>query len=147
MIAVGALQFFILLVALLRSKALAVIAGPEGVGVIGIIDQIIITVAQFGALGLPFAAMKFMSAAHGVSDDAYRDSFAAFGRILLALAATATVIGGAFILFASPGTGELAPYRGAVALAGRAGRRPEWEIALLALIRDYGSPPHCLPYL
>lgn len=114
MIAVGALQFFILLVALLRSKALAVIAGPEGVGVIGIIDQIIITVAQFGALGLPFAAMKFMSAAHGVSDDAYRDSFAAFGRILLALAATATMIGGAFILFASPGTGELAPYRGAL---------------------------------
>ena len=114
MIAVGILQFLMLLIALARGKTLAIFAGPEGVGVIGILDQVIVTVAQLGALGLPFAAMKFMSAAHDRNDDAYRDSFAAFGRILLILAAVASTIGAGFVVLSPPGSGELAPYRGAL---------------------------------
>jgi polysaccharide transporter, PST family len=112
MIAVGALQFFILFVALVRSKALAVMVGPEGVGVIGLIDQIVVTMAQFGALGLPFAAMKFMSAAHAKSEESYRDSFAAFARILLVLASVITAVGFVVVLVAAPATGELAQYQG-----------------------------------
>lgn len=114
MIAVGVLQFLILLVALVRGKALALMLGPEGVGVIGIIDQIVVTLAQFSALGLPFAAMKFMSAAHSRSDDAYRDSFAAFARILVALAGAVAGVGVVAAVIMPTSGGELADYRSAL---------------------------------
>jgi len=117
MIAVGVLQFLILLVALARGKALAVMMGPEGVGVIGIIDQIVVTVAQFSALGLPFAAMKFMSAAHSRSEDDYRDSFAAFARVLLVLAGAVVVVGVVVTLTVPEAAGELEDYRGALVVS------------------------------
>lgn len=93
MIVIGLIQIAILLAFLLRAKGLAILMGPEGVGVIGTMDQFIVTVTQVAAFGIPVAAMKFMSAAHSVSDTAFRDSFAAFVRVILGLAFFAFVIG------------------------------------------------------
>ncbi len=93
MIAIGFIQVAILLVSLVRSKGLAILMGPEGVGVIGAMDQFIVTVTQVAAFGVPIAAMKFMSAAHSVGDDAFRDSFAAFVRVILVLAILAIFLG------------------------------------------------------
>ncbi len=109
MIVVGILQFAILLVGLARAKGLAIILGPEGVGVVGTIDQLVITVAQIGALGIPYTAMKFMSSAHSRSNAEYLKTFAAFGRVMLFLAAlSGLVIVGVFAFFPDmldPGAG------------------------------------------
>ncbi len=117
MIVVGAIQFFILLVALIRGKALALLLGPEGVGIIGTIDQFVMTITQLSALGLPFAAMKFMSSAHATGERAFRDTFAGFARLMLGLAALVVVLSLAYVLFAPAGEGELAGYRAALLIA------------------------------
>ena len=93
MIAVGLIQVAILFFALLRAKGLAVMLGPEGVGVVGTMEQLVVTVTQVAAFGIPIAAMKFMSAAHSISDDAFRDSFAAFIRVMIGLALFVTTLG------------------------------------------------------
>ena len=93
MIVIGLIQVAILLFSLLRAKGLAVMLGPEGVGVIGTMDQLIVTVTQVAAFGIPIAAMKFMSAAHSVGDDAFRDSYAAFVRIMIGLSLFITTLG------------------------------------------------------
>lgn len=100
MIAIGLIQFAILLFSLMRAKGLAVMLGPEGVGVIGTMDQLIVTVTQVSAFGIPIAAMKFMSAAHSISDSAFRDCYAAFVRVMIGLALGVTTLGFGILLFA-----------------------------------------------
>lgn len=100
MIAIGLIQVAILLFSLLRAKGLAIMLGPEGVGVIGTMEQLVVTVTQVAAFGMPIAAMKFMSAAHSTSDDAFRDCYAAFMRIMIALSASAAMFGVVVLLFA-----------------------------------------------
>lgn len=117
MIVVGGIQFLILLVALARGKALAVMLGPEGVGVIGTVDQFIVTVAQFCALGIPFAAMKSMSAAHSESDAAFRRTFAAFARIIFYISAAVALVASSTEFLAHAAFGGLAEYRDVLLLA------------------------------
>ena len=117
MIAVGLIQLVILVFALIRAKVLAVMLGPEGMGVIGTMDQLVITLTQIAAFGIPFAAMKSMSAAHSTSQDAFRSSYAAFARIMLGLSAVATVLGIAVTEFAPGLLSGLAEYRGVVRVA------------------------------
>lgn len=93
MIAVGLVQVLILLFALSRAKGLAIMIGPEGVGVIGAVDQLVVTLTQISAFGIPFTAMKFMSAAHSDSEDAFKDSFTAFARLLLIISVSVLTIG------------------------------------------------------
>jgi len=100
MIAIGLIQIAILFFLLLRAKGLAVMLGPEGVGVIGTMDQLIVTVTQVAAFGIPIAAMKFMSSAHSTSDDAFRDCYAAFVRIMIALSIGAATLGIVALMFA-----------------------------------------------
>tara|TARA_R110002051_G_scaffold146786_2_gene219553 strand:+ start:28456 stop:29913 length:1458 start_codon:yes stop_codon:yes gene_type:complete len=100
MIAIGLIQIAILLFSLLRAKGLALMLGPEGVGVIGTMDQLVVTVTQVAAFGIPIAAMKFMSAAHSTGQDAFRDCYAAFVRIIIGLALLVTALGITVLLFA-----------------------------------------------
>lgn len=112
MIFVGILQFAILLVTLTRGKGLALILGVEGVGVVGTIDQVVITIYQISALGLPFTAMKFMAAAHSRSQGAYLRIFAIFGRVLFCLAFVATFLAvGSFLIWPKLFGMELARYK------------------------------------
>ena len=117
MIVVGAIQFLILLVALVRGKALALMLGPEGVGVVGTVDQFIVTVAQLSALGLPFAAMKAMSAAHSQSDEAFRGTFATFARMILFISAIVVLVAAGSESLAHTAFGALSGYRDVLMLA------------------------------
>lgn len=117
MIAVGLIQLVILVFALLRAKGLAVMLGPEGVGIIGTMDQLVVTLTQLAAFGIPFTAMKFMSAAHSTSEDAFRACYAAFARIMLGLSAGVTLLGVAVVLFAPGLLSGLAEYRAVVLVA------------------------------
>jgi polysaccharide transporter, PST family len=92
MIAVGLIQVLILLALLLRAKGLAVMLGPEGVGIIGVVDQLVVTLTQISALGIPFTAMKFMAAAHSTSTEMFRDTYAAFARIIAGLAISVLIL-------------------------------------------------------
>ena len=118
MIGVGILQLAILFVALARAKGLAIVLGPEGLGIVGTIDQLVITLAQMGSLGIPYTAMKFMSAAHSRSREAYLEEFAVFGRTMLAMALVAVGVGVSVLLFAPDVLDSVtAQYRDAVFVA------------------------------
>jgi O-antigen/teichoic acid export membrane protein len=94
-VSIGILQFLCALMGLVRSKVVAVLAGPEGVGLISIIDQVVQTIAQFSALSLPYASMRFLSRSHSEGPDVFRACYAAFlkGLLILSCAGMFVAIG------------------------------------------------------
>ena len=114
---IGALQVLVMLVALVRSKALSLLLGPGGFGVASTIDQTVTTLAQLGALSLTFTAMKFMSRAHSEGEEAFRASYATFLRALVGLAFVTTAIALTVLLVQPRAFGsDMAPYRVALAI-------------------------------
>lgn len=97
---------------LARTKILALLLGPGGLGIVGVIDQTVALVTHFGSLSFPFVALTFLSRARGEAAERFTRLYLAFLKVLLAssLLATAFAIGIALwrtTLIAD----ELAPYR------------------------------------
>ena len=90
--AIGSIQVIAILAGLLRSKTIAVMLGPEGAGITGIVDQIIQFVSSISALGLPYAAVRFLSRAHSESKERFQRTYAAFLKALLLLSFGATAV-------------------------------------------------------
>lgn len=86
------IQALAILVSVIRAKITAVLLGPEGVGVVSTIDQIVQTVAHVSAWNLPFAALRFLSRAHSEGDEAFHRSYAGFLKALLVLAVAGMLI-------------------------------------------------------
>jgi O-antigen/teichoic acid export membrane protein len=82
---VGAAQAITMLVNLARTKLLAVLLGPAGVGVISVIDQVTQVVLQVSALSLPFASIKFLSRAHSRGEHAFRRTYSSLLSAVLGL--------------------------------------------------------------
>jgi O-antigen/teichoic acid export membrane protein len=101
LVAIGVMQVLILIVGLARAKGLSILLGPSGMGVASTVDQLVLVITQLSALGLPFTALKFMSAAHGESQEKFRRTNAAFMRVVLALA-IATVAASILVFYAYP---------------------------------------------
>lgn len=118
LVLIGLMQLLTLLVGVVRQKGLSVFFGPEGLGIVGTIDQIILLVIQLGAFGLPFTALKFMSQAHGAGPAAFQQTSNGFLRLigLLSIAATA---GCMLIVAIAPQVAgqELAPYSSSLLIA------------------------------
>ena len=91
--AIGAIQIIAIAITFIRSKTIAVLLGPEGVGIISIIDQIIQLVAQLSAFSLPFAAVKFLSRSHSQGFEVFKQSYGNLLRLLLLLTMTGAAIG------------------------------------------------------
>lgn len=89
---IGTIQVIAILINIVRSKATAVILGPEGVGIISVIDQTISFVIQLSAFSLPFAAVKFLSRSHSRSRDAFQKTYASFLRLLLIATGTGALV-------------------------------------------------------
>lgn len=89
---IGLLQVVITLVSLCRAKVLAVLLSPSGVGVVGTIDQLMMTIVQIGSLGLPVAALKYMSQAHSEGERQFQASAVVFWRAGAVLAIAAALI-------------------------------------------------------
>jgi O-antigen/teichoic acid export membrane protein len=85
LLAIACLQGLVIVLAVLRFKIVSIWLGPAGLGVIGTIDQIVQTLVQLSALGLPPTAVKFLSRSHSESSAAFRRTFASFLRALAAL--------------------------------------------------------------
>jgi antigen flippase len=88
---IGVIQALAVLINVFRSKVLAVLLGPEGVGTASVIDQIVQFTGYIGAISLPFASLKFLSRAHSESSDSFIRTYGAFFGALLVLSAGATV--------------------------------------------------------
>jgi O-antigen/teichoic acid export membrane protein len=97
-VTVGAIQVIAILANLARSKIVAVLLGPEGVGTISVIDQVVQFAAYLSAFSLPLASVKFLSRAHSKGDDAFRRTYSAFLMLLLALAVAGAAVTMALIL-------------------------------------------------
>ena len=99
LITIGAIQFLAILVNLVRSKAVAVLLGPAGVGTISVIDQVVQFAAYLSAFSLPLASVKFLSRAHSQGAEQFRRTFSAFAMLLFVMAAAGTAIVIALIAF------------------------------------------------
>ena len=62
LLTIGAVQVMTMLVLLVRTKTIAVVLGPEFVGVMAVIDKLLAVIAQTVSLSLPFAAIRFLPA-------------------------------------------------------------------------------------
>lgn len=85
-------QMFTLIVNVVRTKLLAVLLGPAGVGVTSVIDQITQLVLQVSALSLPFASVKFLARAHSRGTEAFRRTYSGLLGVVLALTAGGAVL-------------------------------------------------------
>lgn len=80
---IAALQVLMTLVALGRAKVLAILLSPSGFGVAATIDQLIMTVVQLGALGMPFASLKYMALAHSEGQAQFQRVATGFSQAIL----------------------------------------------------------------
>lgn len=117
-ILIGLLQVVITLVSLCRAKVLAVLLSPSGIGVVSTIDQLMMTIVQVGGLGLPVAALKYMSQAHSEGERQFQASAVVFWRAgaVLAIAAALITFGVARVQPQWLG-GDLASYRSLLEIA------------------------------
>src|SRR4051794_12725195 len=79
---IGAIQVLAIAVSLVRSKVTAVLLGPEGIGIVSVIDQVIQLAAHVCALSLPLAAIKVLSLAHSRSENEFRSAYRSMQRLL-----------------------------------------------------------------
>jgi antigen flippase len=90
---IGALQVLGGLIYFLRTKVIALVLGPAGVGVVSIIDQFVQLMMQLSAFAIPFAAIKVLSKAHSESAGTFKATYAGLLRLLLILGSLGAALG------------------------------------------------------
>jgi len=117
-VTIGVFQALAMGFQLVRSKVVAVTLGPSGVGAISLVDHVAGLAAQISTFSLPFAAVKFLSAAHSQNHSNFASLFAALVRALLlvSVAGAAVTVG---LLLGWPGLlgPDLSSYAGVAVLA------------------------------
>ena len=118
LLTIGGIQIIIMLVLLVRTKTLAVVLGPEFVGVMAVLDKLLAMIAQTVSLSLPFAAARFLPERWSAGPAEFRDLFTRMRNVLLALIVAAT-IGALLVSFFQPAIWgkALLPYRDVLAVA------------------------------
>ncbi len=117
-IAIGAVQVVTMLFMLVRSKVVAISAGPAGVGAISVVDQVVVLVAQISTFSLPYASIKMLSAAHSEGRESFARGYTAFLRLLLVISVLGAAVGITLVLVRPSLLGsELLPYRSIVIVA------------------------------
>ncbi len=82
-----------MLAGLARTKVLAVLLGPAGVGVASVIDQVVSLVAQLGSLSIPFVGLKFLARARDGGAEETRSIYDALVMLLVLASIVAAAIG------------------------------------------------------
>jgi PST family polysaccharide transporter len=109
---IGVIQVIAILVSIIRSKTMAVLLGPEGVGVIGVVDNAVLLVMRISALSLPFAAVKFLSRSHSKDHDAFNNTYSSILKTLAVLTSIGALIGLVIVIWFPDKLGsELHDYR------------------------------------
>ena len=99
LLGIGAPQALAVLVNFARTKVAAVLVGPEGIGVISIIDQTIQFVANLCTLNFSRSTVKFLSKAHSEGGDAFCDGYAVVLKALLVLGTVGALVTTSLVLF------------------------------------------------
>jgi enterobacterial common antigen flippase len=132
-VTLGAIQILVMVAGIVRTKILALLLGPSGLGIVGVIDQIVVFIAHAGSMSLPFAALRYLSRHRGESPERFASLYIAFRRALLAASAFSVLLGlGLLVWKTRQPSNDLAPYRLAVII----GVFSAPAIALLALDRN-----------
>lgn len=118
LVTIGVLQGVMMLVLLMRTKTLAVLLGPELVGVMAVIDKLLAVIAQTVSLSLPYAAVRFLPECWNAGPSEFRALFTRMRNVMLVLILAATA-GAILISLLQPAAwGEaLYPYREALLAA------------------------------
>jgi len=98
-LSIGAIQVLAIFIQFLRTKVVAVMIGPEGVGVVSTIDQIVQFAAFVIAFSLPLASVKFLSKAHSEGDESFKRSYSGFVKLLGLIAIGGTGLMIAIVFF------------------------------------------------
>ena len=118
LLTIGAVQVITMLVLLVRTKTLAVMLGPEFVGVMAVIDKVLAVIAQTVSLSLPFAALRFLPERWTAGPSAFRALFTRMRNVLLGLILAATACALLITLYRPAVWGvPLLPYRDALTVA------------------------------
>ncbi len=88
---IGTIQALAIGIQFIRSKVVAVLLGPAGVGVISTIDQVVQFAAYLTALSIPMASVKFLSRAHSEGHEEFKRCYAGFLKLLLFLSAVGAI--------------------------------------------------------
>ena len=141
---IGALQFLTMLVLLVRTKALALLLGPENVGAMAVTDKLLAVIVQTVSLSFPFAALRFLPTAWAEGPDRYAALLRRMLGILLAAIVLATAGSVLITLFAPGAWGrDLLPYRSAVLWAALSipvlGLVPFVQNAIAGRMREAGA--------
>ncbi|MBZ0302423.1 MAG: oligosaccharide flippase family protein [Anaerolineae bacterium] len=109
---IGLIQVLAIVVGIVRSKVMAVLLGPEGIGVVSLIDNTVLLVLRICAFSLPFAAIKFLSRSYSKDHETFNNTYASILKALLLLTAVGTALGLAIaIWFPDQFGSELHDYR------------------------------------
>lgn len=80
-ITIGIVQVLTIIVQIVRAKAISVVLGPSGLGVVGLIDQLITLIATVCALSLPTVVLRVMPRVYG--EPAFGRQYASFLQAVL----------------------------------------------------------------
>lgn len=144
LVTIGAAQFVTMLVLLARTKTLAVMLGPELVGVMAVIDKWLALIAQTASFSLPYAAVRFLPERWRAGPGEFGELYARMRNAIVVLLAAATA-GALLVAALHPAAwGEaLLPYRDAllVALVGlpAVGLVPFLQNAVAGRMQQYRS--------
>lgn len=109
---IGTIQAVAIGIQFIRSKVVAVLLGPAGVGVISIIDQVVQFGAYLTALSIPMASVKFLSRAHSEGHEEFKRCYAGFLKLLLFLCPVGAISTISIVFFRADILGaEIVKYR------------------------------------
>ncbi len=91
LVGIGLVQVVTMVLYLVRTKGLALLLGPDQVGIMGVIDKAVALVVQTMSLSLPFAAVRFLPAAWEVGPERWTTLYRQMRRVLLALVLPAAI--------------------------------------------------------
>ena len=66
----GGVQVFNIFIAIIRSKIVAVLLGPIGIGIVGLLNAVLAIISSLTNFGIGVSAVKNVAAAHGKGDEA-----------------------------------------------------------------------------
>jgi len=81
-----------------RTKAIALLLGPAGVGIISVIDQFVQLALQLSSFAIPFVAVKYLSKAHSEGETEFQETYASLLSLLLRLGTCGAAISAVLIL-------------------------------------------------
>lgn len=108
---IGGFQVLMIVAGVARLKAIAVLLGPEGVGVMSLVDQVVLFVMQASVVSIPFAVLTFLSRAYREGRDAFARSYLGFLQLLVMLTLTGTAIALALVIGGGVLSAQLFGYR------------------------------------